>query len=235
MQFGDRGGVSNRVVKNNGTKGHNYGSSTKRSSHLPGPVGANASPSGGTEQSAEFPKRGASYSWGEPDHDWPNEYLPVDHGKGLSFIPQTTSIPREHGVYLHFPFGTNLFNFIWNYIYCVWKENNKKNAICSSLGTNTLAAILAGVSLIILAIRTEVSSHYLSETVLARYFLIGIMIMKLILIILGLIVSVLLSAFGCSAVCCDVTSVVVDLSSNDCGVAVASLYHYYDDVAFQHA
>ncbi|XP_025771451.1 membrane-spanning 4-domains subfamily A member 4D-like [Puma concolor] len=107
--------------------------------------------------------------------------------------------------------------------------------ICSSLGTNTLAAILAGVSLIILAIRTEVSSHFLSETVLARYFLIGIMIMKLILIILGLIVSVLLSAFGCSAVCCDVTSVVVDLSSNDCGVAVASLYHYYDDVAFQHA
>ncbi|XP_007092092.2 membrane-spanning 4-domains subfamily A member 4D-like isoform X2 [Panthera tigris] len=114
-------------------------------------------------------------------------------------------------------------------------KKTTKKMICSSLGTNTLAAILAGVSLIILAIRTEVSSHFLSETVLARYFLIGIMIMKLILIILGLIVSVLLSAFGCSAVCCDVTSVVVDLSSNDCGVAVASLYHYYDDVAFQHA
>ncbi|XP_042761515.1 membrane-spanning 4-domains subfamily A member 4D-like isoform X1 [Panthera leo] len=114
-------------------------------------------------------------------------------------------------------------------------KKTTKKMICSSLGTNTLAAILAGVSLIILAIRTEASSHFLSETVLARYFLIGIMIMKLILIILGLIVSVLLSAFGCSAVCCDVTSVVVDLSSNDCGVAVASLYHYYDDVALQHA
>ena len=49
-----------------------------------------------------------SHFLGEPDHDWPNEYLPVDHGKGLSFIPQTTSIPREHGIYLHFPFGTNL-------------------------------------------------------------------------------------------------------------------------------
>ncbi|XP_029812811.1 membrane-spanning 4-domains subfamily A member 4A-like isoform X3 [Suricata suricatta] len=63
----------------------------------------------------------------------------------------------------------------------------------------------------------------------------GLMIMKLVLIILGLIISVLLSAFGCSVVCCDVTSVVVDLSSNERGLAVASFHHEYDDVAFQPA
>ncbi|XP_039101029.1 membrane-spanning 4-domains subfamily A member 4A-like [Hyaena hyaena] len=110
-----------------------------------------------------------------------------------------------------------------------------KKMVCGSLGMNTVAAILAGVSLIILAIRMDNSNYFFSGSALVRYFIIGIMIMKLVLIILGLIISVLLSAFGCSAVCCYVTSVVVDLSSNDCRLAVASLHHEYDEVAFQPA
>ncbi|VCW66984.1 unnamed protein product, partial [Gulo gulo] len=70
-----------QVVKANGIKGHNYGSSTKRSIHSPGPIWTNAFPSGGTEQPTEFPKGEASYSWGEPNRDRPNEYLPVGYGK----------------------------------------------------------------------------------------------------------------------------------------------------------
>ncbi|XP_029812810.1 membrane-spanning 4-domains subfamily A member 4D-like isoform X2 [Suricata suricatta] len=114
-------------------------------------------------------------------------------------------------------------------------KKTTKKMISGSLGTNTGAAILAGVSLITLAIRIEVYRYFLSETPLVCYFIIGLMIMKLVLIILGLIISVLLSAFGCSVVCCDVTSVVVDLSSNERGLAVASFHHEYDDVAFQPA
>ncbi|XP_045643048.1 membrane-spanning 4-domains subfamily A member 4A-like [Ursus americanus] len=61
----------------------------------------------------------------------------------------------------------------------------------------------------------------------------GITFLKLILVLLGLVTSVLLSAFGCSAVCCDMTSVVVDLSSNERGLPMATLSHDYDEVAFQ--
>ncbi|XP_072601800.1 uncharacterized protein [Vulpes vulpes] len=104
--------------------------------------------------------------------------------------------------------------------------------IYGSIGTNTVAAILTGVSLIIVAFRIAISLYFLPSTSI-RYFMIGIMSMKLILIILGLILSVLLSAFGCSAVCCGTTSVVVDLSSNECELPISALYHNYDDVAFQ--
>ncbi|XP_077604975.1 uncharacterized protein LOC144218871 [Crocuta crocuta] len=128
MLFEDRAGCATGCERNI-IKGYNYGFSTKTSSHVPGPVQAIAFPSGGTEQSAEFLKGGASYSWGDADHDWPNEYLSVDYGEGLSFIPQTIYIPREHCIYLHFPFGTNFFNRFWNYVYCVGKENNKKNGL----------------------------------------------------------------------------------------------------------
>ncbi|CAK7315393.1 Membrane-spanning 4-domains subfamily A member 4A [Vulpes lagopus] len=107
-----------------------------------------------------------------------------------------------------------------------------KRMIYGSIGTNTVAAILTGVSLIIVAFRIAISLYFLPSTSI-RYFMIGIMSMKLILIILGLILSVLLSAFGCSAVCCGTTSVVVDLSSNECELPISALYHNYDDVAFQ--
>ncbi|XP_034501622.1 membrane-spanning 4-domains subfamily A member 4D-like isoform X2 [Ailuropoda melanoleuca] len=84
-------------------------------------------------------------------------------------------------------------------------KKTTKQMICGSIGANTVAAILTGLSLIILAIRVTIS-YYLLSSVSARYFMTGIMFLKLILVILGLIISVLLSAFGCSAVCCDMTS-----------------------------
>ncbi|XP_058999474.1 membrane-spanning 4-domains subfamily A member 4A-like [Mustela lutreola] len=131
------------------------------------------------------------------------------------------------------------FIFLWGPIFLIVSgtvsivsgKKTTKQMICGSVGVNTVAAVSTGLSLIVLTLRITLT-YFFFLNISAHYFITGILFMKLALIILGFIISLLLSAFGCSAVCCDMTSVVVDLSSNERGLPIAALYPDYDEVAF---
>nr|XP_027800512.1 membrane-spanning 4-domains subfamily A member 4A-like isoform X3 [Marmota flaviventris] len=102
--------------------------------------------------------------------------------------------------------------------------------ICGSLGVNIVSSVLAGASLVILALSLE-ESRWISETgILCLIY--GILILKLTITVLELFAALSLSASGCQTACCSVTSVVVDLSSQELELSFPDLYHEYDEVTF---
>ncbi|XP_048643866.1 membrane-spanning 4-domains subfamily A member 4A-like isoform X2 [Marmota marmota marmota] len=105
-----------------------------------------------------------------------------------------------------------------------------KRMICGSLGMNIVSSVLAGASLVILALSLE-ESRWISETGILC-FIYGILILKLTITVLELFAALSLSASGCQTVCCSVTSVVVDLSSQELELSFPDLYHEYDEVTF---
>nr|XP_027800511.1 membrane-spanning 4-domains subfamily A member 4A-like isoform X2 [Marmota flaviventris] len=105
-----------------------------------------------------------------------------------------------------------------------------KRMICGSLGVNIVSSVLAGASLVILALSLE-ESRWISETgILCLIY--GILILKLTITVLELFAALSLSASGCQTACCSVTSVVVDLSSQELELSFPDLYHEYDEVTF---
>ncbi|XP_047548887.1 membrane-spanning 4-domains subfamily A member 4D-like [Lutra lutra] len=157
-----------------------------------------------------------------------NIYLWIMVKVFLSFYERYL-VPGNTAYFFIFLLGP-IFLIISGTVSIVSGKKTTKEMICGSVGANTVAAVSTGLSLMILALRMTLSYYFLNIS--AHYFITGILFMNLALIILGFIISVLLSAFGCSAVCCDMTSVVVDLSSNERGLPIAALYPDYDEVAF---
>ncbi|XP_029419122.1 membrane-spanning 4-domains subfamily A member 4D-like isoform X2 [Nannospalax galili] len=101
--------------------------------------------------------------------------------------------------------------------------------IYGSLGMNSVCAVLAGASLFALLVPFGSCSGC---GTLSFYIRRGILIVSCILTLLEFCIAVSLSAFGCNAVCCDVTTVVVNISSNEQELSLHAGDHVYDEVAF---
>ncbi|XP_046301619.1 membrane-spanning 4-domains subfamily A member 4A-like [Marmota monax] len=148
------------------------------------------------------------------------------------------SLSSDHHLPLNL-WGIELFNlfFLGQVFYImsgtlsvVSGKKMTKRMICGSLGMNIVSSVLAGASLVILALSLE-ESRWISETgILCLIY--GILILKLTITVLELFAALSLSASGCQTVCCSVTSVVVDLSSQELELSFPDLYHEYDEVTF---
>ncbi|XP_027800509.2 membrane-spanning 4-domains subfamily A member 4A-like isoform X1 [Marmota flaviventris] len=148
------------------------------------------------------------------------------------------SLSSDHHLPLNL-WGIELFNlfFLGQVFYImsgtlsvVSGKKMTKRMICGSLGVNIVSSVLAGASLVILALSLE-ESRWISETgILCLIY--GILILKLTITVLELFAALSLSASGCQTVCCSVTSVVVDLSSQELELSFPDLYHEYDEVTF---
>ncbi|XP_048643867.1 membrane-spanning 4-domains subfamily A member 4A-like isoform X3 [Marmota marmota marmota] len=148
------------------------------------------------------------------------------------------SLSSDHHLPLNL-WGIELFNlfFLGQVFYImsgtlsvVSGKKMTKRMICGSLGMNIVSSVLAGASLVILALSLE-ESRWISETGILC-FIYGILILKLTITVLELFAALSLSASGCQTVCCSVTSVVVDLSSQELELSFPDLYHEYDEVTF---
>ncbi|XP_029419121.1 membrane-spanning 4-domains subfamily A member 4D-like isoform X1 [Nannospalax galili] len=111
----------------------------------------------------------------------------------------------------------------------VTRKNITKSMIYGSLGMNSVCAVLAGASLFALLVPFGSCSGC---GTLSFYIRRGILIVSCILTLLEFCIAVSLSAFGCNAVCCDVTTVVVNISSNEQELSLHAGDHVYDEVAF---